>query len=161
MFAKTVLQPETEEPDKCFLRYKTIHKHELKQSVCASGLKTLKIKPRYGIRLMFQRMMINTDSLLKLLKGLLGCRVTTVILMFMVAAVFHSRLKCDKKLKQYCWVTESPTEDQSITDSQNVSAGMFREKETLWGCGGETKTYCVLCATQKKLLIENHIMKVA
>ena len=41
MFAKLVLQPETEELDRCLLCNKTIHKHELQQSVGASGLKTI------------------------------------------------------------------------------------------------------------------------
>jgi len=46
MFTKPVLQPETEELDMCLLYNKTIHKHELHQSVRASGLKTTEEKAK-------------------------------------------------------------------------------------------------------------------
>ena len=46
MFAKLLLQPDGEELDKCFLRNRTKHKHELKQSVSASGLKTIEEKAK-------------------------------------------------------------------------------------------------------------------
>ena len=46
MFAKPLLKSETEKLDKCFLCNKTIHKHELKQPVGASGLKTIEEKAK-------------------------------------------------------------------------------------------------------------------
>ena len=46
MFAKPVLQPETEVLDRCLLCNKTINKHELQQSVGASGLKTIEEKAK-------------------------------------------------------------------------------------------------------------------
>lgn len=72
MFAKLVLQLLTEDLDKCFLWNKTIHNHEFKQS---GWKKLLKRRPRSGKKSVFQR--INRDSLLKLLKGLLGYGVKT------------------------------------------------------------------------------------
>ena len=107
MFAKPVLQPETEELDRCLLCNKTIHKHELQQSVGASGLKTIEEKAKVWEKIIIiQRMMINTDSLLKFLRDLLGCRVNTVtsmFIMFMVAVVFHSGLSITRNWNNMEW----------------------------------------------------------
>lgn len=65
---------------------------------------------------MFQRM-INRDSLLKLLKGLLDCGVKTH---FNV----HDSWLVSFGGKQYGRVTESPSVDQSSTDSQTASGEM-------------------------------------
>jgi len=46
MIAKPVLQPETEELDRCLLCNKTIRKRELQQSVGTSGLKTIEVKAK-------------------------------------------------------------------------------------------------------------------
>ena len=46
MFAKPVLQPQTEELDRSLLRNKTIQKHELQHSVGASNLKTIEEKAK-------------------------------------------------------------------------------------------------------------------
>jgi len=107
MFAKPVLQPETEELDRCLFCNKTIHKHELQQSVGASGLKTIEEKAKVWEKIYYHpEDDDNTDSLLKLLRDLLGCRVNTVTsmsIMFMVAVVFHSELSMTRNWNNMEW----------------------------------------------------------
>ena len=72
--------------------------------------------------------MINTESLLKLLRDLLGCGVNNVTNVHGSCRVSFIT-QCDKKLEQYGMVIESPTDEQSSTDSQNLTTEMSTEKK--------------------------------
>ena len=107
MFAKPVLQPETEELDKCLLCNKTIHNYKLQPSVGASGLKTTEEKAKawekINVREDDDKYREFTESLLKLLRDLLVCRVNTVTSMFVVAVVFHSELSVTRNWNNMEW----------------------------------------------------------
>jgi len=84
---------------------KTIHTHELQQSVRASGLKTIKEKAK-----VWEKINVPEDddkyrefTKVKLLRDLLGCGVNTVTLMFMAAVVFHSGLSVTRNWNNMEW----------------------------------------------------------
>ena len=136
---------------------KTIHTHELQQSVRASGLKTIKEKAKVWEKINVPEDDDKYRELAKVVERLTrlqgeyynfsvhgSCRVSFIT-------------QCDKKLEHYGMVIESPTDEQSSTDSQNLTTTEMsaEKKRVVW----KPKLLCFVCNTKKRL-IQNHIMKV-
>ena len=111
MFAKPVLQPETEELDRCLLCNKTIHKHELQQSVGASGLKTIEEKAKVWEKINVPEDDDKYREFTKVVDRL--TRLQSEYCNFNVhgSCRVSFRTQCDKKLEQYGMVIESPTDE--------------------------------------------------
>jgi len=72
--------------------------------------------------------------------------------MFMVAVVFHSGLSVTRNWNNninYGMVIESPTDEQSSTDSQNLTTEMSTEKKRhSQRVVGKPKLLCFVCNTK-------------
>jgi len=77
--------------------------------------------------------MINTESLLKLLRDLLSCSVNNVN--FNVHGSCRRPIsfitQCDKKLEQYGAVIESPTDEQALTHRILPLKCLQKKRDTL------------------------------
>jgi len=161
MFAKPVLQPEIEELDRCLLCNKTIHKHELQQSVGASGFNTIEEKAKVWEKINILEDDNKYREFTKVVERLTSLQGEYCNFNVHGSCHVSFRTQCDKKLKRYGMVIESPTEEQSSTDSQNLTTEMSTEtKRHSERVVGKPKLLCFVCNTKKRL-IQNHIMKVA
>ena len=127
MFAKPVLQSETEELDRCLLCNKTIHKHELQQSVGASGLNTIEEKTKVWEKINVPEDDDKYREFTKVVERLTTSQGEYCNFNVHSSCRVSIRTQCDKKLKQYGVVIESPTDEQSSTDSQNLTTEISTE----------------------------------
>ena len=108
MFVKPLLQPETEKLDKCCLCNKTIHKHEIKQSVGASVLKTIEEKAKVWEKIYVPEDDDRYREFTKVVEWLVGLEGEDCHFNVHGSCRVSFRTQCDKKLKQYGKVIESP-----------------------------------------------------
>jgi len=163
MFTKPVglLQPETEELDRCLLCNKTIHKHELQQSVGASGLKNIEEKAKVWEKINVLEDDDKYREFTKVVERLTRLQGEYCNFNVHGSCCVSFRTQCDKKLEQHGMVIESPTDEQSSTDSQILTTEMSTEKKRhSERVVGKPKLLCFVRNTKKRL-IQNHIMKVA
>ena len=161
MFTKPVglLQPETEELDRCLLCNKTIHKHELQQSVGASGLKNIEEKAKVWEKINVLEDDDKYREFTKVVERLTRLQGEYCNFNVHGSCCVSFRTQCDKKLEQHGMVIESPTDEQSSTDSQILTTEMSTEKKRhSERVVGKPKLLCFVCNTKKRL-IQNHIMK--